>query len=346
MKMTIGFIGLGKMGTPMTKKLIEAHYKVNIYDKNPATLRSLIGPRAKRQNSIKDVGKFSSCIFIMVYPPKRAFNVIFERNKGLLAGIRASNNKNRQHTVIIDGGNADYTKSMDIGQRLSKEGIRYMDIGFSGGPSEAEKGNLAAFVGGTRGDFTRIRPLLGILCNKNRINYVGEIGSGHFAKVIAHNTAEYGIMGVIGEIASLSNEIGDHKSIMRAVNSGLAKTRLGALYLRLQNKEIENTGCNIGVTQNAAKLALREARRHRIGMPMITTIYYLRKISEELYKSNRIKQITKNRMIQDLLSQLDMLSNEEMKKGTVRSMAIQAQLRKVFGGHRVFDRKKPDPKCS
>ena len=52
-----------------------------------------------------------------------------------------------------------------------------------------------------------------------------------FAKVIVHNTAEYGIMGIIGEIASLANEVGDHKKIMMAVNSGLSETRLGGAYI-------------------------------------------------------------------------------------------------------------------
>lgn len=332
------------MGTPMTKNLINAGYKVNIYDKNQSAFKPLIDIGARKQNSIKDVGKSSDCIFIMVYPPENVSEIIFEKNKGLRAGIRMhrTNNENKEPTIIIDGGNADYLKSMDIGQKLGKYGIHYMDVGFSGGPIEAEKANLAAFVGGSRNDFNKIHSLLTCLCDKHRINYVGETGSGHFAKVIAHNTTQYGIMGVLGEIESLSNKVGDHKKIMQAVNSGLAETKLGALYLKLTNEQIENSGCKIDVTQNAAKLAIREAKKHGIGMPMITTIYYLRKISEELYESNSICETTKNNMVEDILSQLDMLSKEQQKKGTVRSMAIQAQLRKAFGGHKAYERKKPD----
>jgi 3-hydroxyisobutyrate dehydrogenase-like beta-hydroxyacid dehydrogenase len=344
MKMDIGFIGLGKMGAPMTKNLVRAGYKVNIYDKNPSTFDSLLELGACKQNSIKEVGKASDCIFIMVYPSDRTFEVIFDEDEGLIAGIicKEENKEGRQYTTIIDGGNADYITSIEIGQRLDKLGIRYMDVGFSGGPGEAEKASLAAFVGGDHNVFHQIHQLLSALCDHNKINYVGQSGSGHFAKVIVHNTAEYGIMGIIGEIASLANEVGDPKKIMMAVNSGLSETRLGKIYLNLTNQDIENTGCKIGFTQNAAELALREGKKYNIGMPMVTTIYYLRKISQELYEFGSISDTTKKDMIQHMLSQFDMMEQEENKKGTVRSMAIQAQLRKAFGGHSVHKRKEQD----
>ena len=88
MKMDIGFIGLGKMGAPMTKNLVRAGYKVNIYDKNPSPLNSLLELGSCKQNSIKDVGKALDCIFIMVYPSDRTFEVIFDEGEGLLAGIK------------------------------------------------------------------------------------------------------------------------------------------------------------------------------------------------------------------------------------------------------------------
>jgi 3-hydroxyisobutyrate dehydrogenase-like beta-hydroxyacid dehydrogenase len=55
--MNIGFIGLGKMGTPMTRNLLKAGYRVNICDKDPSTFKPTIDLGANKQNSIKDVGK-------------------------------------------------------------------------------------------------------------------------------------------------------------------------------------------------------------------------------------------------------------------------------------------------
>jgi 6-phosphogluconate dehydrogenase (decarboxylating) len=116
----------------------------------------------------------------MVYPPETSFEIIFNEDKGLLAGIKGQERKKKkkkgsQHTIIVDGGNADYMKSIEIGQRLHKSGIHYIDIGFSGGPSEAEKAKLAAFVGGDYNVFNEIQPLLSILCNNNKINYIGPL---------------------------------------------------------------------------------------------------------------------------------------------------------------------------
>ena len=346
MKMNVGFVGLGKMGAPMTRNLLMARNIVNIYDKNLSNIEPLLELGANKQDSPKDVGKASDCIFIMVYPPEEVSNIIFDESEGLLPGIvsKVRNSENNKYSIIIDGGNADYLRSIEIGKELEKYGIRYMDVGFSGGPPEAEKKNLAAFVGGDYDVFNQILPLLLPLCNEDKINYVGEIGSGHFAKVIAHNTLEYCIMGAIGEIASLSNQAGDHKKIMQAVNDGLAQSRLGTLYLNLINEDIESTGCRIGFTQNAAELALREAKKYNIATPLITFIYYLRKISEELYTSDSINNTTKNKMIQDIVEQLDMFVREQKSTGTIRSMAIQAQLRKAFGGHSVEKRKDPHAK--
>lgn len=341
--MNIGFVGLGKMGAPMTRKLLMEHHIVNIYDKNSSNVKPLVELGANKQNSAKDIGKTSDCIFIMVYPPEEISKIIFDESEGLLPGVisKVRDNETNEYSIVIDGGNADYLESIEIGKRLEKSGIKYMDIGFSGGPHGAEKKGLAAFVGGDYKVFIQILPVLSAVCNEDKINYVGQIGSGHFAKVIAHNTLEYCTMGAIGEIASLSNQVGDHKKIMNAVNDGLAQSTLGSLYLNLINEDIENTGCRIGFTQNAGQLALREAKKNNIGMPLTTVIYYLRKISEELYESDKIRESTKNDLIQDVLDQLDMMVREQKNTGTIRSMAIQAQLRKAFGRHSIEKRKDP-----
>jgi len=346
MKLNVGFVGLGKMGAPMTRNLLMARHIVNIYDKNSSNVKPLLELGANKQDSAKDVGKTSDFIFIMVYPPEEVSKIIFDETQGLLPGIvsKVRNRENNKYSIIIDGGNADYLRSIEIGKKLQNYGIRYMDVGFSGGPPEAEKKNLAAFVGGDYNVFNQILPVLLAVCNQDKINYVGQIGLGHFTKVIAHNTLEYCIMGAIGEIASLSNQVGDHKKIMNTINDGLAQSKLGALYLNLINEDIENTGCRIGFTQNATQLALREAKKNNIGMPLTTVVYYLRKISEELYESDNIKDTTINDMIQDLVNQVDIMVREQKSTGTIRSMAIQAQLRKAFGGHSIEKRKDPHTK--
>jgi hypothetical protein len=126
---------------------------------------------------------------------------------------------------------------------------------------------------------------------------------------------------------------------MAAVNNGLAETKLGEFYIELKDKDIEDSGCKIDTTQNAAELALREANKYKIGVPLISLIYYLRKISQELYETDDISDKTRNDLISDLLYQIDMLIQEHIRTGTVRSMAIQAQLRTLFGRHKSYKRK-------
>jgi 3-hydroxyisobutyrate dehydrogenase-like beta-hydroxyacid dehydrogenase len=336
--MNIGFIGLGKMGTPMVKNLLKKGYQVNIYDKIKSTFDQLVKLGAIEHESEKSVGMTSNYIFLMI-PSDKVFDAIFNEKQGILLGMKEQVKKNNNiHLTIIDGGNGDYIKSKSIGKKLNDFGIQYMDIGFSGGPYSAQTATLAAFVGGSFDIFEEIYPLLSTICNKNKIHYVGNLGSGHFAKVIAHNTTEYVIMGIIGEIASLSHKVGDDKKIMSAVNNGLAKTRLGDFYLKINEKDIEDTGCKIEVTQNAAELALRESKKYNLGMPLVTMIYYLRKMSQELYNTNNISIKTKNNLIHDLLNQIDLIIQEHKDNRTVRSMSIQALLRNLFGKHKIYEK--------
>src|SRR5688572_9289175 len=136
--MTIGFIGLGKMGTPMVKNLLKKGYRVNIYDKIDTTFDQLVKLGAIEHDSEKSVGMTSDYIFLMI-PSDKVFDALFNENQGLLLGIKDRQKKNNNvHITIIDGGNGDYIKSKSIGKKLNDFGIDYMDIGFSGGPYSAE----------------------------------------------------------------------------------------------------------------------------------------------------------------------------------------------------------------
>ena len=181
--MNLGFIGLGKMGLPMVKNLTKSGYKINVFDKNQKAINQLSNLRIIKQKTVKDIGKTSNYIFLMVYPASEVSEIIFNEKTGLIKGIKdKEKTEGYKKTIIIDGGNADFVNSEKISLRLATHDINYIDIGFSGGPGEAEKGNLAAFVGGMEEVFKEIFPFLLAFCNKDKISYTGKIGSWAFCK--------------------------------------------------------------------------------------------------------------------------------------------------------------------
>jgi 6-phosphogluconate dehydrogenase len=98
---------------------------------------------------------------------------------------------------VIDGGNSNYKQTLARAEKLSAQGIHFMDVGTSGGTSGARHGGCF-MIGGNKEAFSHIEPLFQDLAVENGYLYAGEVGSGHFLKMV-HNGIEYGMMQAIGE---------------------------------------------------------------------------------------------------------------------------------------------------
>lgn len=112
---------------------------------------------------------------------------------GLLPGLSAGD-------IVVDGGNSHWEDSRRRHDRLAEDGVRFLDMGTSGGTSEAFGWQGAAFmVGGDREAFEHVAPLLRDLAvDDGAVHYVGPASSGHFVKLV-HNAIEFGMLQAIGE---------------------------------------------------------------------------------------------------------------------------------------------------
>ena len=99
--------------------------------------------------------------------------------------------------ILIDGGNSRYTDSVRRGQALAERGVRFLDIGTSGGIAGLERG-FCLMVGGPRDAYDVVEPLLASLAAPDGYAYLGGSGAGHFAKMV-HNGIEYGMMQAMAE---------------------------------------------------------------------------------------------------------------------------------------------------
>ncbi len=99
--------------------------------------------------------------------------------------------------VIIDGGNSNYKESMRRASELEKQGIGYLDVGVSGGPSGARNG-ASLMIGGDKELFVKFEDMFADLAVAGGYAYLGKSGAGHFVKMV-HNGIEYGMMESIAE---------------------------------------------------------------------------------------------------------------------------------------------------
>ncbi len=99
--------------------------------------------------------------------------------------------------LLIDGGNSFYKDSIRRAEKLSLGGIKFLDIGVSGGPEGARNG-ACLMVGGAKEDFERVLEVIKAASAPDAYALLGPVGAGHFAKMV-HNGIEYGMMEAIAE---------------------------------------------------------------------------------------------------------------------------------------------------
>jgi 6-phosphogluconate dehydrogenase len=103
--------------------------------------------------------------------------------------------------VVVDGGNSYWGDSIRRAERLTKIGLRFVDLGTSGGVIGARHG--ACFMaGGDDHAVARIEPILRVLAVSGGFVHAGDSGAGHFAKLV-HNGIEFGMLQAIGEGVAL-----------------------------------------------------------------------------------------------------------------------------------------------
>lgn len=123
--------------------------------------------------------------------------------------------------IVIDGGNSFFKDSIRRAEELAKHGVRYMDVGVSGGPGGARSG-AAFMVGGEQKAYKELIGLFSDLAVAGGYDYMGTSGAGHFVKMV-HNGIEYGMMQAIAEgftVMKQWNESLDLERIAHLYNNG------------------------------------------------------------------------------------------------------------------------------
>jgi 6-phosphogluconate dehydrogenase len=187
--MRIGFIGLGRMGANMVRRLIRDQHEIVIYNRTPEKTREVAAEGAEPAFSIEElVSKLQKprAVWVMV-PAGDATEAQIEE---LLEHLEPGD-------TIIDGGNTNFHDDVRRHQALKERGIEYVDAGTSGGIWGLQVG-YCLMVGGDPDPVTRLEPIFTSLAPKGGFLHVGGPGAGHYVKMV-HNGIEYGLMQAYAE---------------------------------------------------------------------------------------------------------------------------------------------------
>jgi 6-phosphogluconate dehydrogenase len=189
--MRFGIVGLGRMGANIARHAMEKGHRVVGFDPSEEARAALAQDGVETAASLEElVGKLEQPRAIFLYVPH---GEITDRVATDLLGLLA------EEDILVDGGNSHWMDSRRRHASFAEKGIRFVDMGTSGGIEGARTG-ACFMVGGPRGAYEVIEPLLEDLAiNRDAVVHAGEGGgAGHFVKLI-HNAIEFGMIQSIAE---------------------------------------------------------------------------------------------------------------------------------------------------
>ncbi len=210
--MKIGFIGLGIMGKPMAKNLLNAGHEVVAFSRGKKDVDELVACGASAGISAKDVAEECPLIITMLPNSPNVKDVICGEN-GVLEGAK-------EGLIIIDMSSIAPLASQEIEKECAKKGVKLLDAPVSGGEPKAIDGTLSIMVGGNRAVYESVKEIL--LCMGSSAVHCGDIGAGNTTKlanqiVVALNIA------AVSEAFTLSRKAGvDPNLVFDAIKGGLA----------------------------------------------------------------------------------------------------------------------------
>lgn len=187
--MKLGFIGLGKMGMNMVERLIKGGHEVVAYARTETTVKKAVDKGAVGADSLENMAGILEkprIIWSMV-PAGQATDDTINTISELL----------HDGDIVIDGGNSLYRDSIGHAEMLRQKGIGFLDVGTSGGIWGLKIG-YCMMVGGEKGVFSHVEPLLKTLAPENGYAHVGPSGAGHYVKMV-HNGIEYAMLQAYAE---------------------------------------------------------------------------------------------------------------------------------------------------
>jgi 3-hydroxyisobutyrate dehydrogenase len=208
---SVGFAGLGNMGTPMCGRLLAAGYEVRGYDPDPRAGAELAGLR--RVASVAELGPASSVIILML-PNSDVVEAVL-LGDGLLDRCRPG-------TIVVDMGSSEPARTRNMARLAARSGIGYVDAPVSGGVRGAVNGTLTIMAAGEQPALTAVGPLLDIL--GGTVIRVGGAGAGHAAKAL-NNLMSAGHLWLTSEALAAATAFGlDPRSVLDVVNTSSGRS--------------------------------------------------------------------------------------------------------------------------
>ncbi|CAN5912444.1 NAD(P)-dependent oxidoreductase [soil metagenome] len=254
----LGFVGVGRMGGPMAQRLLDAGYRLCIYDVVEEATAPLVARGAKLATSPAEVASNAEIVFMSLPTPDVVREVALGGNAGLLNGSRVR--------TVIDLSTTGPGVVTEVAAKLAERQIGWFDAPVSGGITGAKAGTLAVMVSCPRPTYQRLEPVLKVF---GKLFHAGEKpGLGQTAK-LANNLLAATALVATSEVMAMGVKAGlDAKVLIDIINA--SSGRNSATQDKFPRAVLPRTfdfGFATGLSYKDVRLCVEEAEA--LGVPMV-----------------------------------------------------------------------------
>ena len=264
MKISIGFIGAGNMGLPMLKNLKRDGFDIKVYDQDKKVTKKLEKDKIKSVNNLRAVA--NNDFIISILPDTTDVESVFNYETGINQFLKPG-------TIVIDMSTISSSSAIEIGKKLHKQQVEFLDAPVSGGVKGAIESNLSIMVGGRKDTFKKSLFILNSF-GKN-IVYAGKLGMGQVFKMCNQVMVGSHIQAMCEAFALCKAKGGDLKLLRDTLIGGAANSwlleNLGNHILEKNDK----AGFRIDLQLKDLRLANEAAFESGVPLPGLSIVLAL-----------------------------------------------------------------------
>jgi 3-hydroxyisobutyrate dehydrogenase-like beta-hydroxyacid dehydrogenase len=258
-KPSIGFIGMGHMGSHMAQRLLDAGYQLTAYDRTKEKAQAVGQWGAFVAQTPRELAANCEVIMACVTDDAAQEHVMFGPD-GALAGVH-------DRSIVIDMSTVSPDASRRLYQAAKEQGISMIDAAVSGSVPQVEQGSLVIFVGGEQETYQQCKPILDVLGKSSF--YMGASGMGTTMKLVVNTLLGLG-MQALAEAIALGEKAGLEKELLLDVLGQTAVLTPGQKS-KLANVKQEKYPTSFALSLMHKDFRLILSQAYDLSVPMPTT---------------------------------------------------------------------------
>lgn len=267
-KGSIGFIGTGIIGKPMTHNLLKAGYAVTVHNRTKAKTRQLVSEGASWSDSPAEVAKNNDTV-ITCLPDTPDVEQVLLGKSGVIETAK-------QGLICIDMSTISPSATKKMGKTLAAKGVILIDAPISGGETGAIQRKLSIMMGGPEEAVERVRPIMEVMGRV--VTYCGPLGSGQMTKLVNQVMVVHTIMSIAEGFAFAEKAGLDLQTTLKATSAGAAGSHsLKALGPKIIEGDL-GPAFMVDLQQKDLRLVLEYAEQLKQPLPGVALINQLLRV--------------------------------------------------------------------